>query len=164
MGERRVDDQGYVWEHNGWTGNWEPVRDAWGSHVREGGSTWWGSEDRKEREEGRCFVTTACVEARGLPDDCAELSRMREFRDGYVAGLPDGRELIEAYYALAPRIIRAIDRSPDRAEVYEELYTRWLSASLELIEAGRYEEAFENCVAVLRQLSGEHLTDGQIRA
>lgn len=46
MGERRVDDEGYVWEYNNWTGNWEPVRDNWGNHVREGGGTWWGSERR----------------------------------------------------------------------------------------------------------------------
>lgn len=157
MGERRVDDQGYVWEHSGWTGNWEPVRDAWGNHVREGGSTWWGSEDRKEREEGGCFVTTACVESRGLPEDCPELSRMREFRDSYVAELPHGRELIEAYYALAPRIVEAIDLSPDRREIYNELYERWLSSSLRLIAAGKYEEALDNCVTVLRELSNEHL-------
>ena len=158
LGECRVDDQGYVWEHNGWTGDWEPVRDAWGSHVRKGGSTWWGSEDRKECEEGGCFVTTACVESRGLPNDCPELSCMRKFRDGYVAELPNGRELIEAYYTLAPRIVEAIDLSPERQEIYNELYERWLSSSLRLIAAGKHEKAFDNCVIVLCELSNEYLS------
>ncbi len=173
MGERRTDNDGYVWEYSGWTGNWEPVRDNWGNQLREGGGPWWGSGGRRERDEGGegCFVTTACVEARGLPDDCAELEGMREFRDGYVAGLPHGAEVIEAYYALAPQIVAAIDRSPERAVVYEELYSRWLTASLELIRAGKHEEALENCVEVLRELAERYpphetggSTGGTVRA
>lgn len=40
---------------------------------------------------GLCFITTAVCEAAGLPDDCAELTAFRAFRDGYLRSWPDGR-------------------------------------------------------------------------
>lgn len=158
MGERRVDDEGYVWEKSGWSGDWKPVRDNWGNQVREGGGTWWGNGGREERDEGGgCFVATACVGSRGLPDDCEELRLMRGFRDGYVAALPGGEALIKEYYEKAPRIVEAINGREDRTLVYEELYSRWLAACLDLIAAGEEERALEHCADVLNGLAREYL-------
>ena len=69
-----------------------------------------------------CYLTTACVTARGLPDDCEELRVLRVFRDSYLAALPNGPALIERYYKVSPAIVAAIDRRPDRLEVYDNLY------------------------------------------
>lgn len=55
----------------------------------------------KKDDEG-CFFTTACVEARGLPDDCEALETLRAFRDACLANRPDGREAIAEYYRMAP--------------------------------------------------------------
>ena len=35
----------------------------------------------KGNDSGGCFLTSACTEARGLPDDCHELTVLRSFRD-----------------------------------------------------------------------------------
>ena len=44
-----------------------------------------------------CYLTSACVMAKGLPDHCEELETLRVFRDEYLAGQPGGRAEIEQY-------------------------------------------------------------------
>ena len=58
---------------------------------------------RKNQSSSGCYITSACVRARGLPDDCLEMETLRAFRDGYLASQPGGREDIEEYYAKAPQ-------------------------------------------------------------
>ena len=43
---------------------------------------------------GLCFITTAVCQELGKPDNCAELTAFRAFRDGYLASQPDGEALI----------------------------------------------------------------------
>ena len=43
----------------------------------------------KGNDSGGCFLTSACTEARGLPDDCHELTVLRAFRDGYLRSQPE---------------------------------------------------------------------------
>src|SRR5208282_5655374 len=50
-----------------------------------------------------CFLTTACCEHKGLPDDCDELTILRSFRDTHVPKI-----LIKEYYEIAPQIVRMI--------------------------------------------------------
>ena len=53
-----------------------------------------------------CFLTTACCEVLGLPDDCFELRTLRRYRDETLAAMPGGNAAIAAYYrigALDPR-------------------------------------------------------------
>jgi hypothetical protein len=73
-------------------------------------------------KKGCCFLTTACVEYRGLPDDCRELTTLRAFRDGYLSAQPDGPALIAEYYRLAPALVVAIGQSAHAADVLEEIY------------------------------------------
>ena len=47
-------------------------------------------KEDEDRQTSTCFLTSACVAARGLPDDCAELTALRAFRDGYVRSQPEG--------------------------------------------------------------------------
>lgn len=84
-----------------------------------------------------CFLTTACVSYRGLPDDCEELTVLRKFRDNYMRNLPEGESLIQKYYEVAPGIVAAINRSPKRRDIYEELYLI-LRACVEAIKAGNH--------------------------
>jgi hypothetical protein len=39
-------------------------------------------------DKSGCFITTACIEAKGLPDYCLEINVMRQFRDEYIKNLP----------------------------------------------------------------------------
>ena len=104
-----------------------------------------------------CFITTACVEARGLPDDCAELRTIRSFRDRYVAALPEGASVIAEYYDVAPRILAGIDRSGRARAVYADLYERLVARSVELIAAGEDRAAYENYAGIVTELKAAYL-------
>jgi len=50
-----------------------------------------------------CYLTTACCEFKGLPDDCKELTTLRHFRDRYVP-----KQLVKDYYRLSETIVPKI--------------------------------------------------------
>lgn len=87
-----------------------------------------------------CFITTAVCEAEGKPDDCAELTAFRAFRDGYLRDCPDGEALIGEYYDIAPAIVNAIDYCDDAQAVYKELREGYLSRCYQDLLAGRNED------------------------
>ena len=124
------------------------------------------SEEEKARDAGRgdarrdsspCFISTACVEARGLPDNCLELQVLRNFRDTFVRGLPEGAVVIGEYYREAPLIIRGINVKRGNKGVYVGLFDRVVKRSVELISQGRHREAFENYKAIVRELGFRYL-------
>ncbi|MCF7890839.1 ABC transporter substrate-binding protein [Candidatus Bipolaricaulota bacterium] len=116
------------------------------------------SEVTTEMTGGKlCFLTTACVEARDLPDDCYELQTLREFRDNYVRNLPNGEDTIREYYEIAPRIIKRINGTANPTEIFETMYERLVQKSIKLIESGRKTEAFENYRTIVRELKQEYL-------
>ena len=101
---------------------------------------------------GWCFLTSACIEARGLADDCRELTVLRAFRDGYMRSLPQGEELIAEYYRIAPAIVEQIQCSDSRLEVLDRLYQDLVLPCVELIREGKNEEALENYCRHVRLL------------
>lgn len=90
-----------------------------------------------------CFLTTACVEHKGLPDDCHELTMMRRMRDEWLLNQPGGREEIAEYYAIAPCIVAHINARPDAAEVWEKLYQEYILPCVAAADAGEFEKAHE---------------------
>ena len=101
-----------------------------------------GGGSGSSHSSGGCYLTTACVQAKGLPDDCAELETLRAFRDGYMAAMPGGERDIEAYYRMAPQVTRAIDLQPDAPRLWQEVYDGLVAPCVELIKNGRNEEAY----------------------
>lgn len=90
---------------------------------------------------GGCFLTSACTAARGLPDDCHELTVLRNFRDNWLKHQPDGVMLIAHYYEVAPKIVEAIDQRENRLEIWDEVYMDVVLPCMELIQVQRYDEA-----------------------
>jgi hypothetical protein len=70
-----------------------------------------------------CFLTSACCGAVGLPDDCAELTILRRFRDRVMMATPDGREAVARYYRLAPAILAEIARRGDAGALRRLYFT-----------------------------------------
>jgi hypothetical protein len=116
---------------------------------------------RRSRIRSACFIATACAEARGLPDDCYELSLLRVFREEYVAKLPDGVAVLAEYHEKAPRVVSAIEAlGEDRAgEVWEYLYERGVSRAVGLILGGMWDEAFGVYEAVCREMEERFLSN-----
>ena len=68
------------------------------SKVYENDSACLYFEETRSSSGTGCFLTTACCEYKGLPDDCHELTIMRKFRDEYLKSKQYGKEMIDAYY------------------------------------------------------------------
>ena len=113
-----------------------------------------GSKDpyykKEEREthyddhnDDGCFLTSACVKAKGLPDDCEELQILRKYRDGWLRSTNNGEQEIRDYYRIAPEIVNAINERPDAQNVWETVYRDLVLPCVELIKADQYEKAFD---------------------
>lgn len=90
-----------------------------------------------------CYLTTACVVAADLPDNCYELETLRSFRDGWLTSQPFGSQAIKEYYSFAPKVVEAIDKSADRACVYKNMFKDLVQKSIAKIEQKDYQGAYE---------------------
>ena len=111
-------------------------------------------QKNKPADEG-CFLTSACLRARGLPDDCRELTVLRRYRDTYLKNLPGGRAEIERYYALAPAVVRAVEVRRDAEEYWNRVYEEMVAPCVRLIQQERMEEALETYRAYTLRLAAE---------
>ena len=134
----------------------EPWRDAFESDDHFEGRTdaynagYDNAQDQKNEGSG-CFLTSACMEYAELGDDCYELRTLRSFRDRYVSRLPDGPALLREYYADAPRVVRAIRLSPDRADLFGGIYAA-ISRAIRHIERAEHDSAMSVYSTLFRNL------------
>ncbi len=91
---------------------------------------------RCDPDSGVCFLTTACCDHLGLPDDCWELQTLRRFRDDVLYALPGGAEDIATYYEKAPVIVERLRVDPDRSSVLDRIYARHILPSAQHAIAG----------------------------
>jgi hypothetical protein len=129
---------------------------------------------------GLCFITTAVCQELGKPDDCAELTAFRAFRDGYLAAQPDGllADLVRGsrlfcaafglrrgrdplrireYYNIAPGIVTCINTCSDRHASYERIREQYLTPCYEDLLAGRNADCKTRYVQMVRDLEREYL-------
>lgn len=91
-----------------------------------------------KNNNGFCFITTAACEYFQKPDDCYELNTLRWLRDGWLSSQPDGPELIQQYYEIAPDIVHALEQSSQKDAIYVEIWTKYIQPCVELIELHAY--------------------------
>ena len=87
-----------------------------------------------------CFLTSACCQYKGLPDDCSELTILRAFRDNYLLKNERGCELVEEYYRIAPDIVDKINSSTNKDTIYEMIYIN-IHTIITMIEKREYNDA-----------------------
>lgn len=108
-----------------------------------------------ENSGSGCFITTACVTSKGLPDDCHELQVLRNFRDAYVASQPNGQELIGEYYRTAPLIVERINRLDNAGELYGALFQD-IKKAVDFIEQKNEAAAFALYCNVVNELNEKY--------
>ena len=81
-----------------------------------------------------CYITTAVCQHLEKGDDCYELTLLRNYRDQYLAKIPEGKDLIDQYYAVAPQIVFGINQMRQADTIYHDLYHEFLSPCISLIE------------------------------
>lgn len=133
-----------------------------GSKVRERDIHGNHKGARKASSLQGCYITSACVEARGLSDDCYELKLLRMYRGEYVERLEGGEALLAEYRRKAPVVVRRINAlGESRAQaVWEEIYERGVAPAVRLIQTGQWERAFELYKAMCRELERRFLATG----
>ena len=95
-----------------------------------------------QRTDSGCYLTSACTEYKGLPDDCYELTTLRAFRDEYVLRLEGGKKLVDKYYATAPAIVEKINASEKKDEILTKTYD-YILKCVKLIKEENNEAALE---------------------
>ena len=111
----------------------------------------------KGNDSSGCFLTSACIEARGLSDDCHELTVLRAFRDGYMRTTPTGTSDICEYYHTAPAIVEKIKTLPNAAEIFDQIYSELVLPCVQLIEVGSNEDAYAKYKNYTKALQAQYL-------
>ncbi|MBR3751831.1 MAG: hypothetical protein IKK50_01715 [Ruminiclostridium sp.] len=109
-----------------------------------------------EQSSGGCYLTSACVEAMGKADDCAELTVLRDFRDNWLAHQLGGKEEIDRYYEMAPEIVRAIHAEEKSKEIFSEIYSELVLPCIDLIQDGQMHKAWKLYRDVTERLSKDY--------
>ncbi len=104
---------------------------------------------------GGCYITTAVCQEFGKPDDCYELTTLRNFRDNWLKLQDDGEELIKQYYDTAPILVEKIDKQSNKIEIYKYLNETYLSKCLQHIENEENELCKEVYIEMMNYLYKE---------
>ncbi len=110
---------------------------------------------KHEEQSSGCFLTSACVEAKQLPDDCEELTILRSFRDTYLKNREEGQCDIKTYYYIAPQIVAGINSGNNANEMWNLIYDKVIIPCVAFIKEGKNEEAYElykKCVTRLGEM------------
>ncbi len=86
-----------------------------------------------------CYITTAVCESQNKPDDCHELTVLRDYRDHYLLKTKEGRKIVEEYYDVAPVIVLAIGMQDCPEKIYKHIYEQYLAPCVRLAESGENE-------------------------
>lgn len=105
---------------------------------------------------GGCFLTSACTEARNLPDDCRELTTLRHFRDTYLKARENGESDIAEYYAKAPLIVAKIKEQENSKAVFESFYTELVEPCIKYINANEPEAAYRHYADYFKMLKEKY--------
>ena len=105
-----------------------------------------------------CYITTACVNAMGLPDDCEELTLLRRFRDSYLLQKKNGDQLIDLYYRYSPQIVTAIRRRDDEEEILKRLYGV-IRTCVEALKRQDYDFTYQTYCKMVIELKDEFIPE-----
>lgn len=104
-----------------------------------------------------CFLTSACVENKGLPDDCQELTQLRWYRDSILPSQPDGQTKIAEYYHIAPQIVENINCQPDKKDIYDRIYSDYILPCTEMISNGNYDDVYQKYCDMVYSLKEKYM-------
>jgi hypothetical protein len=93
---------------------------------------------------GGCFLTEAIMSAGGKDDNAEELQVMRAFRDDYLLPNPQYEPLVREYYAIAPLVVKALNRRPDAQKIYQFIDKRFIQPAVRMVLEGDIEPAFQH--------------------
>lgn len=111
-----------------------------------------------KKEKGGCFITTAVCQTLNKPDDCVELTAMRDLRDNFMQETKEMREEIKEYYLIAPQICAEIEKAEDSVdEIYMGIWEKYLKQTVEAVQRKNYQIAHDIYKQMVLDLKREYL-------
>lgn len=104
-----------------------------------------------------CYITTAVCKSLHKTADCYELELLRDYRDNYLRSKPEGEQIIEKYYDVAPTIVKRIDKSDDAEEKYRYIWEHYLRPCVVAIESGELEVCGRTYMDMVEELRGQYM-------
>ena len=101
----------------------------------------------------RWFIITAVCENFGKADDCYELTAFRKFRDTWLVHQPDGKDLIDEYYRIAPQIVSNISYLKISSTIFDNIWKEHLAPCLSFIENDQNQSCIDIEHLVVNSLS-----------
>ena len=114
------------------------------------------SFETSDDDDDDCFLTSACVHSKGLPDDCEELSSLRYLRDEYMMHYDEGRRLISSYYSDGPAVVKAINNCSNKDVIYNYIYDYMVRPTVDLTRQKKYSEAVTHYKSFVDALMKEY--------
>lgn len=106
---------------------------------------------------GGCYITTAVCKTLNKPDDCYELTTLRQFRDIWLSNQIDGTKLINNYYETAPKIVTIINYLDNSKDIYHNLYNKYILECINYIEQNKFDECKNTYINMMNYLIKEYL-------
>ena len=78
-----------------------------------------------------------------LPDNCLELTFLRNFRDKILIPTSRGRKAVKEYYQIAPEIVQAINERENSLNIWKATYTD-IRQAVSLVLSKDFEKAFRH--------------------
>lgn len=105
-----------------------------------------------------CYLTTACINSRGLADNCLELQVLRKFRDKILVPSSAGKKLVREYYSIAPEIVQAVnEQGIEQAEIVWKNVYGDIRKAISLISKRDFDGAVRHYKEMTLKLKGEYL-------
>lgn len=103
-----------------------------------------------------CFITTAVCKSLNKPDDCEELTLLRNYREEILSKTLEGKILINEYYQIAPIIISYIEQEKESANIYYDIYSNCISPIYKLLLKKDYSTALLNYCELVKNLADKY--------
>lgn len=104
-----------------------------------------------------CFLTSACVYHKGLPDNCKELTTLRNLRETKMNPNLEYQKLIAEYEIIAPQMLMNINNAENKNEILDVIYNQLVLPSVALAEAGKEDEAIKLYADFVREMKSIYL-------
>ena len=107
------------------------------------------SESSDDTGDTGCFITTAIVEKKGEADDGETLTKLRKFRNEYMA---DKQEEVQEYYEIAPKIVEAINDKKEWKWIEEQI-----QKAVDYIDEEKHDDAYTTYKSMVSTLKEKWL-------
>jgi hypothetical protein len=97
---------------------------------------------------GGCFITEATMAGMGMQDpnqleQSEPLQVLRWFRDNVMMRTPQGQQMVQQYYLMAPDVVEAVNQRPDAAQIYGQIFQQFIAPAVEAVKSNDFQQALQ---------------------